>query len=483
MENQKPLVSVLMPCYNHEKYVAQSIESILNQTYANIELIVADNGSTDGSYEVIQQYQDKIRILHLDQNDLLKAILMLHDTSRGEYVAIATSDDYWEPDKIELQMEVFEKYPNVMVCTTQAVSVDENSTFLEEPSQSVFAQKNRSRGEWMKYLVLCGNRLAYPSAVMKRETYRRVSVEWERGYKQVGDLFYWLRILLEGGEIYVVQKTLVKFRWHLADENRNLSAPTQENEIRFGNEIADAVLYVFENISDDFFREAFGSEMIDPKASSAEEIIFEKLLLLLKLAEGKHFYQTSVMRFYYNNFAKINENKELMQKYHFSCVDFDKWSGQAGMRKMEYDMATVLSRCDEYKKRLNLLQDAYLKGKEGEEYEQSISKLKKIYFLSIPDENQKTISLTCEHCENVLALWKYLDAVEYKVVIDALWNFAESIDRVWNDLQYLQWGITEDDWTLFKQLIQMGMMEKIDLEEAVFPFLKLIGQKLQVYVQ
>ena len=70
--DKQPLVSVIMPCYNHEKYVAQTIESVLNQTYKNIEFIVVDNGSTDGSFHVIQQYRDRIdKIYQLKENDLV----------------------------------------------------------------------------------------------------------------------------------------------------------------------------------------------------------------------------------------------------------------------------------------------------------------------------------------------------------------------------------------------------------------------------
>ena len=112
--NKKPKVSVIMPCYNHEKYVAQSIESVLNQTYDNIEFIVLDNGSTDGSYRVIKQYSDRIdKILHFDDNDLTKAGYVLRQECQGEYMAFMTSDDIWAKEKLEQQMRVLIENPSI----------------------------------------------------------------------------------------------------------------------------------------------------------------------------------------------------------------------------------------------------------------------------------------------------------------------------------------------------------------------------------
>lgn len=93
--DKQPLVSVIMPCYNHEKYVAQTIESVLNQTYKNIEFIVVDNGSTDGSFHVIQQYRDRIdKIYQLKENDLVRAGEILNNSCSGDYIAFMTSDDW-----------------------------------------------------------------------------------------------------------------------------------------------------------------------------------------------------------------------------------------------------------------------------------------------------------------------------------------------------------------------------------------------------
>ena len=95
--------SVLMSVYTREKVdsFCEAIESVLNQTYKDYELIVADNGSTDNSREVIERYADKIDILRLDKNDPELCRELFLKKSQGEYIAILSSVDYWYPEKLE----------------------------------------------------------------------------------------------------------------------------------------------------------------------------------------------------------------------------------------------------------------------------------------------------------------------------------------------------------------------------------------------
>ena len=149
------LVSVLMPCYNHGKYVAESVESILNQTYENIELLIVENGSTDNSREVLQQFKDnpKVKLFYLEKNDCEKAHYILSSNASGEYFAQATSDDIWMPDKLEKQMKYLKGHPEVSVCTTWAIYCDENMV----PTKSKMDDVLRFNLRIPKvYLDICG---------------------------------------------------------------------------------------------------------------------------------------------------------------------------------------------------------------------------------------------------------------------------------------------------------------------------------------
>ena len=114
------LVSVVMPCYNGEKYISQAIESVLNQSYSNIELLVIDDCSTDSSAEIIKQYQNKdkrIKYFKTQQpsgSPTLPRNIGLQK-SNGQYIAFLDCDDYWNSTKIQNQIALFNDKSVVLV--------------------------------------------------------------------------------------------------------------------------------------------------------------------------------------------------------------------------------------------------------------------------------------------------------------------------------------------------------------------------------
>ena len=93
-----PLVSVIMPCYNGQAYLAEAIESVLGQSYRNFELIVVDDGSTDRSDEILRGYGDRIRVTRQSNKGVSAARNVGIFKSRGEFIAFLDSDDYWHPE-------------------------------------------------------------------------------------------------------------------------------------------------------------------------------------------------------------------------------------------------------------------------------------------------------------------------------------------------------------------------------------------------
>ena len=109
-----PTVSVVLNCYNHEPYIGEAIESVLAQTFGNFELILIDNGSTDGSRRVMQSYGDeRIRmILHDDNQSISKRLNEGLGAALGEFVSILYSDDLFLPHKLERQLAIFGELPD-----------------------------------------------------------------------------------------------------------------------------------------------------------------------------------------------------------------------------------------------------------------------------------------------------------------------------------------------------------------------------------
>jgi glycosyltransferase involved in cell wall biosynthesis len=109
MTESQPLVSVIIPSYNYLKYISQCIESVQSQDYPNIELIIVDDGSTDGSFEFLQMLNSKIKIVHQSNQGVSIARNRGLLEATGEYIAFLDADDYWEPSKISKQLAVLKQ--------------------------------------------------------------------------------------------------------------------------------------------------------------------------------------------------------------------------------------------------------------------------------------------------------------------------------------------------------------------------------------
>lgn len=128
-----PLISVLMPAYNCENYIKMAIESILNQTYKNFELLIADDASTDGTRNIINSYTDaRIKWLHNDINlGYLKTTNLLLSAATGEYICFQDADDYCDNNKIELQIQTLIEY-NLDACGTSFYRIDRRNNIISE---------------------------------------------------------------------------------------------------------------------------------------------------------------------------------------------------------------------------------------------------------------------------------------------------------------------------------------------------------------
>ena len=126
-------VSVIIPAYNRSDYIDQTIRSVLEQTYLRVELIVIDDGSTDGTYEKVKSYGDKLTLLthenHANRGQSA-AINLGMAKANGKYIAILDSDDYWNLNKLEIQVDYLENHPDVGLVYSNGHAVDANGQKL-----------------------------------------------------------------------------------------------------------------------------------------------------------------------------------------------------------------------------------------------------------------------------------------------------------------------------------------------------------------
>jgi len=106
-------ISVVIPVYNGEAFIARAIQSVLNQSIKPFEVIVVNDGSKDGTAEQLLAFEDKIRVISIQNGGVSNARNLGVKASTGDFIAFLDADDVWYEDKLKLQLEVFERYPNV----------------------------------------------------------------------------------------------------------------------------------------------------------------------------------------------------------------------------------------------------------------------------------------------------------------------------------------------------------------------------------
>lgn len=141
--NHEPKVSIIVPSFNHDKYITQCIESIVGQSYKNWELIVIDDGSSDSSKEIIEALQKKYGFIScFKKNQGISATLNLGIVkySKGKYITFCASDDFWTTDKLEKQVAFLEQNQFYPMCYGKNYFIDKNSNILDyqEPIEKIF---------------------------------------------------------------------------------------------------------------------------------------------------------------------------------------------------------------------------------------------------------------------------------------------------------------------------------------------------------
>jgi len=279
-----PRVSVVMASYNHAPFIREAMESVLRQTIADLELIVVDDASRDGSNAVIAGVDDpRVRHIPLPRNvGACAAMNIAIDLCTGEFVAVCNSDDIWVKDKLECQLRVIAEQPEVGAVFSDVTWINDDGEEIGNRQLShgagIFAQPNRSRSAWLRTLVEQGNCLCHPSVLIRREVYARVGT-LNNLLRQLPDHDFWLRVL-RVYDIHVMPDQLVKFRIHTG--NTSATSPVNDRRVR-----RETFL-----ITKDFFSSLTAKEFythfsLPPEAPvGAERLLSDKVAYLSRIEQG-----------------------------------------------------------------------------------------------------------------------------------------------------------------------------------------------------
>jgi glycosyltransferase involved in cell wall biosynthesis len=210
-----PKVSIVMAAYNHERFVGRAVQSVLDQTFSDLELVITDDASTDGTAAVIERFTDpRIRFLRFAQNrGQYVAVNHCLREVQGEYVAVLNSDDVYLPTKLALQVAFLDAHPEVGAVFGRVRTVDGADRPVR--SKQHFLSRNRSRFAWLNWFFYKDNRLCHPSMLLRRRCHQ-VAGGYDARYAQLADYDLWTRMCMQC-EIHILPDEVAAFRWHGAN--------------------------------------------------------------------------------------------------------------------------------------------------------------------------------------------------------------------------------------------------------------------------
>lgn len=221
MSVNNPKISVLIPVYNGAAYLRPSIESILNQTFTDFELLLLDDASTDNSAEIIKSYTDsRIKFFQSEKNlGISAARNKLMDLAQGEYLAVMDHDDLSAPTRLAEQFEFMERNPEVAMLGTWG------QLFCAEPPFEGFLGKLKQKfinlgWVWCQpqepdiYETLCGNPIMHSSSMLRRSALIKSKIAYNQTYSPAEDYDLCRQILAQGWKLANLQKVLFFYHYH-----------------------------------------------------------------------------------------------------------------------------------------------------------------------------------------------------------------------------------------------------------------------------
>lgn len=203
---KKPRVSVIMPAYNAARYVREAVQSILDQTFTDFEFLIIDDGSTDGTPEVLFSFRDNRMNISVNRRNLGMAANLnaLLQTARGEYLVRMDADDISLPRRIETLVMFMDAHPDVGVCGSLTRNIGYHAGLVSRrfcESAEVYAN------------LLFGTSLSHPSVIMRRDVFIKHNLRYDAAFNPADDYDLWCRAATVT-KLTNVPKVLLHYRVH-----------------------------------------------------------------------------------------------------------------------------------------------------------------------------------------------------------------------------------------------------------------------------
>jgi len=284
------LISVILPVYNSDLYIRDSIQSILSQTYSNFELLILDDGSTDKTLSIINEFQDeRIKIFTSEMNygivyQLNKGI----DNSKGEFIARMDADDISFPERFERQIDFLKKNRKIDVLGTYAEKFGDEIGLIDY---------KYNKPQQISFLLNFYCYMLHPTVMMRKTIFRKF--KYSDKYPLAEDYGLWCSIN-NGKNLYILDEVLLKYRTHSAQTNKSDerlkiqfdSVLKVKKDIKFSGILGN---FIYTNdinkISTDYFVKNSNNEIV--KLSCIQFTYFKIKLKILKV---KFYFLTDLLR-------------------------------------------------------------------------------------------------------------------------------------------------------------------------------------------
>lgn len=270
--------------YNHAPYVRACFESVLAQTYEDFEIIATDDGSTDGTPEIIREFDDpRINFKALERNiGISGAMNATIERTAGEYIAILNSDDCALPHRLQRQVDYLDTHPDVDAVFGMPKLIGEDGTPTGSSWQFRFPSEF-SNAAWLRHFFFKGNCLCAPTAMIRRSAYLRAGA-YDPRLINLQDFDMWVRMLIGGSNFWLCNEEMTAFR--IRDGAQNASAFRRDSQLRSLYEFSH-VLRWYRMLDEDVLAQVFSPDLQSGAASKTGK---RKEVWLSELALSVNFY-------------------------------------------------------------------------------------------------------------------------------------------------------------------------------------------------
>jgi glycosyltransferase involved in cell wall biosynthesis len=215
---KSPTISAVVPAYNAERYIGESLTAILSQTHAPDEVIVIDDGSTDGTPEELARFRGDVRVMRQDNRGHAPALNRGMSEARGDYLAKCDADDIWESDKLARQVQALRAHPEIDIAFSGARFfglIEGPRAPYPGPGSGLLDRRDFARRLYR------ANFVCVSSTLIRRRLYQHLGPFVER--PQVAeDYEFWMRALAAGAVFFYDPSVLVRYRSHEQQLSNNM---------------------------------------------------------------------------------------------------------------------------------------------------------------------------------------------------------------------------------------------------------------------